>query len=103
MQWRSWWRLTVMGPALGGALTASADSVGGTRSEEVRETGHEALLTLGPSHASLRVRRTLHNGGPRHDQAVLLIDVPAGGVATGLRTLGENGGKPAWFDGELME
>lgn len=34
---------------------------------------------------------------------MFFVSVPEGAVATGLRTLGEEGGKPRWFDAELME
>jgi hypothetical protein len=54
-------------------------------------------------HARMTVRRTVHNGGQRHDQAVFWIDVPAEAVATGLRTLGTLRGRPHWFAGTLMD
>jgi hypothetical protein len=85
------------------ATEAHADSVGGTRSELLIERAHEIELTLGYGSAELVVRRTVFNGGDRHDQAMFWIDVPAGGVAVGLRTLGEQGGRPHWFAGELLE
>ena len=82
---------------------ALADDVQGTRSEKLRETSHEVRITLHEGYADLVVRRTVHNGGSRHDQALFHIEPPPGAVATGLRTLGSVGGKPHWFDGELME
>jgi hypothetical protein len=51
----------------------------------------------------LTVRRTVHNGGDRHDQAMFWIDVPEGAVANRLRTLGRFRGQPRWFEGELLE
>ncbi|MBW2522595.1 MAG: VWA domain-containing protein [Deltaproteobacteria bacterium] len=83
--------------------TAAADTVHGTRSEKLVERAHRIALSIEPGLAELTVRRTVYNGGPRHDQAVLGIDVPEGAVATGLRTLGLLEGKPHWFRGELME
>ena len=87
------------------ALTTSsrADVVQGTRSELLTERLHAIELTFAPGHATLRVRRVLDNQGPRHDQAVVDIDLPNGAVATGLRTLGSLHGEPTWFDAELME
>jgi hypothetical protein len=82
---------------------ARADEVHGTRSNLVEETAHTIDLTMHYDHAQLVVRRTVHNGGDRHDQAVFFIDVPEGGVAAGLRTLGLHKGRPHWFDGELLE
>ena len=82
---------------------ANADEFHGTRSEQLIERDHEIDITLDRGHATLRVRRTVFNGGERHDQATFWIDVPEASVATGLRTLGAWQGKPRWFDGELME
>jgi hypothetical protein len=80
-----------------------ADEVHGYRSELLVEKSHVIDLTLHAGYAKLVVRRTVHNGGPRHDQATFSIDTPEGGVATGLRTLGTLGGQPRWFAGELLE
>ena len=93
----------LVGATLSGASAAQADTVRGTRSRELVERGHEILVTVDRGHATLRVRRALFNGGPRHDQAVLKIDVPEHAVATGLRTRGELRGRPTWFDGKLLE
>ncbi len=82
---------------------ASADSFHATRSDKLVEKSHRIDIQLGHGYADLRVRRTVHNGGPRHDQAMFYIDMPNGAVAVGLRTLGEMDGKPHWFAGELME
>jgi hypothetical protein len=83
--------------------SARADSFDFTRSELLVERGHIIELAMHRGHAVLVVRRTVHNGGPRHDQATFHIDVPWGAVATGLRTLGSSHGRPHWFPGELME
>jgi hypothetical protein len=64
---------------------------------------HEVRLRFDYASAELRVRRTVHNGGQRHDQATFMLDVPATAVAVGLRTLGELQGKPRWFAGDLLE
>ncbi len=88
------------------ALFASegrADDVRGTRSEKLQERSHRIDLRLDRGHAALTVRRTVWNGGARHDQATFMIDLPAGAVATGLRTLGYRDAQPSWFDGELLE
>ncbi len=85
------------------ASSARGDIVQGTRSELLTERAHTIDLSLSPGHAVLRVRRVLDNQGPRHDQAIIDIDLPQGAVATGLRTLGSLNGQPTWFDAELME
>lgn len=85
------------------APEARADIVHGTRSEKLVEQSHLIDIRIDRGSASLVVRRTFFNGGPRHDQAVVFLDVPGGGVATGLRTLGVKDDKPFWFNGELME
>lgn len=97
-------RLLALALALAAAPgTARADEVSGTRSEELKERRHEVSVTLDHGHARLTVRRTVYNGGPRHDQATFWIDVPERSVATGLRTLGTLNGRPHWFAGELLE
>jgi len=83
--------------------TASADRFHGTRSEKLVEQFHRIRLTLDHGVATMRVRRTVHNGGERHDQAMFWLDMPQGAVATGLRTQGTLRGKPHWFEGELLE
>lgn len=85
------------------ASAAWADSLRGTRSEEVHERSHAIELRLAPGHAEMVVRRTIENRGTRQDQAIYFLDLPDGAVATGLRTLGYVGGEHRWFSGELME
>ncbi len=82
---------------------ARADRLSGTRSPAVVERDHEILVRIDRGVATLRARRTLYNGGARHDQAELSIDLPEAAVATGLRTRGTLRGKPTWFSGQLME
>lgn len=81
----------------------AADEVSGSRSEALVEKGHRVELKLDRGHAELVVRRTVFNGGPRHDQAMFHLELPGGAVATGLATLGVKDGQPFWFRGELME
>ena len=82
---------------------ALADEVSGLRSELLTERSHAVALTMRADHAELVVRRTVHNGADKSDQATFFIELPHQAVATGLRTLGSLGGKPHWFSGELME
>lgn len=83
---------------------AGGDDVYGTRGGELLvERGHDIELTMDRGYASLRVRRTVHNGIERHEEAMFWINVPDTSVATGLRTLGELRGKPHWFAGDLLE
>jgi hypothetical protein len=85
------------------ATPVRADSLAGTRSDQVHERAHVIELRLEPGHAEMTVRRTIENKGPRNDQAVYALNLPAGGVATGLRTLGVVNGEHQWFSAELME
>ncbi|MDI1482101.1 VWA domain-containing protein [Polyangium sp. y55x31] len=94
---------SILASILLSANAASADDVRGLRSDKLVEKTHVIDLRIGHGHADLVVRRTVHNGGPRHDQATFYIDLPSGAVAVGLRTLGTLDGKPHWFDGELLE
>lgn len=85
------------------AAPAQAEELRGFRSDAVAERSHEIRLTLEHGQATLRVRRTVHNGGESHDQATFRIDVPQTAVATGLRTLGLRKGKPHWYAGDLLD
>jgi hypothetical protein len=82
---------------------ASADTVQGSRSEKLREKAHVIDIRVDRGSAKLVVRRTFFNGGTRHDQATVFLDMPSASVATGLRTLGMKDDKPFWCAGELME
>lgn len=82
---------------------ALADSVEGTRSQLLVERDHVVSASVDRGALKLVTRRTVFNGGARHDQAMFHIRVPEEAVATGLRTLGSLNGKPKWFAGELME
>lgn len=82
---------------------ARADSVAGTRSPLLVERDHVVSAVVNRGSVKLVTRRTVFNGGPKHDQAMFHISVPDEAVATGLRTLGTLNGKPKWFAGELME
>lgn len=83
---------------------AAEDSLSGTRGGvEMTEREHMIALTFERGHATLVVRRTIHNGLDRHDEAQLWLDIPQGAIATGVRTLGYVDGKPRWYEGELLE
>jgi hypothetical protein len=96
-------RLGLVAGVCGRPGMATADEVAGTRSHLVEEREHAIDLAMDYDHAQLVVRRTVYNGGERHDQAVFWIDLPEGAVAAGLRTLGSKNGRPHWFDGKLLE
>ena len=101
---RAWSVLLGCALAVSGASSVRAESVDGTRSGELlTERKHEIRVKLDRTHAELRVRRTVHNGGERHDQALFFIDTPAGAAATSLATLGMANNRPTWFPGRLME
>lgn len=97
------WPALALTLALAPASVDANDVMQPTRSELLVERSHTAVLTMAADRATLRVRRTVHNGGPRHDQAVFWINVPETAVATGLRTMATVKGRPVWYDGELME
>jgi hypothetical protein len=80
------------------------DSMYGTRGGDLMtEREHAIALTFERGHATLVVRRTVHNGLDRHDEATFWLEIPQGAVATRVRTLGQEKGKPRWFEGELLE
>lgn len=83
---------------------AGGDSVYGNRGGgQLSETEHRVTLDFDRGYAHLKVRRTVHNGIERHDEAQFWLDIPGTSVATGLRSLGELDGKPKWFEAELLE
>jgi hypothetical protein len=89
---------------LGAGHAAADDNVYGTRSgERLVERQHQIAVTIDHGHATLVVRRTVHNGGPRHDQATFWLALPLTAVATNLRTLGTLNGQPHWFTADLLE
>jgi hypothetical protein len=86
------------------APAARADSVRGTRDPDaVSEVSREAEVRLRPGSAEIVVRRRVENRGRRPDQAVFELETPPGAAAVGLRTLGAAGGRPTWFDAELLD
>ena len=82
---------------------ALTDDVSGLRSDKVFERRLRAEVTIEHGHATIVVRRTVENLGPRHDQVTFGIDVPESAVAVALRTLGVTDGRPTWFRGDLLE
>ena len=82
---------------------ALTDDVSGLRSDKVFERRLRAEVTIERGHATIVVRRTVENLGPRHDQVTFGIDVPESAVAVALRTLGVTDGRPTWFRGDLLE
>ncbi len=74
---------------------ARADSLSSLYGTEITETRHAVRITLDRGAASFRVRRTLENVGVLDDQAELDIDLPSGGVVTGLRVRGAGGWRSA--------
>ena len=60
---------------------AQADEVSGLRSELLTERSHAVALTMRANHAELVVRRTVHNGADKSDQATFFIELRAGPYA----------------------
>lgn len=83
---------------------AGGDAMWGTRGGDLMvEREHQIALSFERGYATMVTRRTVHNGFERHDEAIYELLVPYGGVAIGLRTLGERRGKPHWYSGDLLE
>lgn len=85
----------------GAALPAGvrADVFSATLGEPLREVSHAVDVHLRDGVATLVVHRTFANAGRRHDEAGLLVELPPGAAATGLRIRGRD----RWYDGELMD
>jgi hypothetical protein len=82
---------------------ASADGLSSSR-YDLTEKAHEIVVVVDRGFATLTVRRTVANTGPRSDEALFWIDVPTSAVATRLRTSGvDTAGKTVWFEGDLMD
>lgn len=98
--------------ALAGALVVTlacapapawGDTFEATRSDSLVPFGHRIDVTIHRGYADIVTERTVFNGGDEHDQAIFFLELPAGAVATRLRTQGSLGGQPHWFEGELLE
>jgi hypothetical protein len=83
---------------------AGGDLMWGTRGgDSMVERQHQIEMSFERGYATMVVRRTVHNGIERPDQAIYELLLPEGGVAIGLRTLGERRGKSHWYEGDLLE
>lgn len=94
--------LTLVATALVPA-PAAGDILSATRYDLV-ECAHVIDVRVDHGFATLVVRRTVKNNGPKGDQALFSLELPESSVATRLRTNGvDAGGRPVWFEGDLME
>lgn len=85
------------------ASTARGDTFSGTRFD-MRERAHDVAVRVDRGAVTLVVRRTVHNPGPKSDQAVFGLEVPEQAVATRLRTSSvDRAGNTVWFEGELLD
>ncbi|MBX3185528.1 MAG: VWA domain-containing protein [Labilithrix sp.] len=85
------------------APPARADAVEALRYDS-EERAHVVDLKVDRGFATMVVRRTVANLGPKSDQATFHLDIPDVAVATRLRTAGSDAsGRTIWFEGELME
>ncbi len=82
-----------------GSGIAHADQVRSTRFD-LRERVHDITVRVERGSVTLVVRRTVQNLGPKSDQVVFTLDLPAQAVATRLRTQGDAN---QWFEGELLD
>ncbi len=83
---------------------ARADTLSGTKAALMFDHAHSIELRVDRGHATLVVRRTFENRSTQFDQAFLHVtELPAGAVATGLRTLGGTAKEPIWYGAELLD
>lgn len=80
-------------------LPARADDLTATREMPLVETSHTVDIRIENGVATYTVRRMFRNSGPTPDQVELVIGLPYGAAATGLRIKA----KDRWYTGELME
>jgi len=85
------------------AQQAAADTLDGLRTSGIRERSSRIALSFAHDHVDLVVQRSVFNSAGLSDQATWWIDLPAGAVATALRTRSVGSGAPRWFNGELLE
>jgi hypothetical protein len=81
------------------ASTARADTLRSTLQQPIREISHTVDVTIVHGIATYKVRRVFANTGTIADEANLLITLPYGAAATGLRIRARD----RWYDGELLE
>jgi vault protein inter-alpha-trypsin-like protein/VWA domain-containing protein len=82
-----------------GPSIASADILRTTLDEPLEEVAHTIDVQVADGVATYVVQRQIKNPGKRADEARFVIDLPAGGSATGLRIRA----KDRWYSGELLE
>jgi len=92
------WALVAVGLALGPAV-AHGDALYAALDGKLREVSHTVAIRIEDGVARYVVRRELHNDGSRADEACLVIALPYGAAASGLRIKA----KDRWFDGDLLE
>ena len=81
------------------ATAARADDLSATREMPLVETSHTVDIRIENGVATYTVRRIFKNSGDTADQVELVIGLPYGAAATGLRIKA----KDRWYTGELME
>ena len=85
--------------ALSLSTAAHADELSATRSMPLVETAHAVDIKIENGVATYTVRRMFKNNGDTAEQVELIIGLPYGAAATGLRIKA----KDVWHTGELME
>jgi len=85
--------------ALWAASSAYGDALHATREQPLVEISHTVDITLADGVATYKVRRVFANSGKQAEEARLMIDLPFGAAATGLRIKAHS----TWYDAELME
>lgn len=77
---------------------AQADWLDSTLGQPVHEASHHVTLSLNEGVATYKVQRTFANAGEIPDEAVILVNLPEGAVASGLRIRAGQ----TWHEGELL-
>lgn len=81
------------------ANTAQADLLTATLEQPLFEVSHTVDVRIEDGVAVYKVKRQFANPGKIADEAMLMISLPTGSAATGLRIRA----RKRWYDGELME
>ena len=86
--------LFVLAPA-----PSRADELTTARQQDLQEISHQVDVSVDDGVATYRVRRTFSNHGDRAEEVRLLLDLPGGAAATGLRIRA----RKRWYSGDLLE
>ena len=78
---------------------AGADSISASLGQPLQEIAHDVEVTVSGGVATFKVRRAIRNEGGTPEEAVLVVAMPPGAAATGLRIKARD----RWYEAELLE